>query len=151
MRFFEETPGMGILRNLLYGLIIALIYMYVMILLWRFNTEFLLGYVLIGLSLSFFGWGGERLWLVTISNFFNRSSGWKVLLSRIPLWAMFGGMGYTIAVVLAMKYKILNAQLVPIKNMFFIGAKISCIVQLFLLLITQQSKPLQPTIKQSLL
>ncbi len=147
MGFFDETPGRGILRNLLYGVIIALIYLYVMILMWRFNTEFLSGYLIIGLCFSFFGWGAERLWGVTIAHLLTHSSTAATIASRIPFWAMFGGMGYTLAVIIGMKYEILNVQLIPIKNMFFIGAKISCIIQFFLLLIAQQRKQLQPTIQ----
>ncbi len=140
MRLFEETPRMGILRNLLYGVIIALIYAGVMIPMWKYNTEFLPGYLLIGVCLSFFGWAGERLWLASIGTGFKNSSAWNLLASRMLIWAMFGGMGYTIAITIAVKYDVIYVQLIPIKNMFFIGAHLSCIIQLFLLYLTQRKQ-----------
>ena len=142
MRLFDETPGMVILRNVLYAIVITIVYVLVMMKLWRFNAGFLPAYCVIGICFAFFGWGGERLWYVTGGKFFQRPDGWLSLPTRLPYWAMFGGMAYVVAIVVSKKAGLVHLYERPISDMFFSGAQIGCLIQLSLYVLNGRMKRL---------
>ncbi|MBI3189743.1 MAG: hypothetical protein HYZ33_03750, partial [Ignavibacteriales bacterium] len=129
LRFFDETPAMGILRNCVYAIIIMLLYSLTMMLLGHFDAGFLPAYCLVGIGFSFFGWGGERLWYATIANFFKQPRRWYAVLSHVPLWGMFGGISYTVVLLASKKFSFLLVDEIPVKNLFFTGAAIGAFIQ----------------------
>jgi hypothetical protein len=140
MRFFNETPAMGILRNCVYAIIVMALYSLVMLLLGHYNAGFLPAYALIGIGFSFFGWGGERLWYATIANYFKQPHRWYVILSHVPLWGMFGGMSYTTALLTSKKLSFLLLDEIPVKNLFFTGAAIGALLQYILYMLDVRIK-----------
>ncbi len=101
-------------------------------LLGHFDSGFLSSYLFVGIGFSFFGWGGERLWYATIANFFKEPLHWYAVLSHVPLWGLFGGMGYTIALLVSKKFFFFPVDEIPVKNIFFTGATIGTFIQFVL-------------------
>lgn len=131
---------MGILRNCVYAIIIMALYSFTMMLLGHFDAGFLAAYGLVGIGFSFFGWGGERLWYATIANYFNQPHRWYAILSHVPLWGMFGGMSYTIALLISKNFSLLLLDEIPVKNLFFTGAAIGALIQYILYLLDVRIK-----------
>ncbi len=87
------------------------------------------GWLLIGVSLSFFGWGTERLWYSMISPIFSRPFSWYAYLTRIPFWYIAGGVGYSLGLVLAKSFCFRDVELIPMKSHFADGGLIGVIFQ----------------------
>lgn len=134
---------MGILRNVLYAVIIAAGYSLAMVIAGRFNAGFLPAYIMIGACLSFFGWGGERLWHATLKNFFHCPFAWYVAPTHLPLWGMMGGIGYTIAILTAKKIGVYPVDEIPVKDFFLTGASLGCMIQSGLYALDLKIKQLQ--------
>ena len=106
-------------------------------------------YVVIGVSVSVFGWGGN---LLSRGTDFPRgtdiesanlhgggpASGGPVgqQLLRLPFWFMAGGCGYTTGMLTAKKLLLLGFYDTPVRPIFLLGGVMGCALQLIYMLPT---------------
>ena len=124
-----ERPLRGSLRNLMYGIIAAIVLALIHLLMGSFQMKNMFGYVLIGNGISFFGWGAERLWYSTISKMLVNPFSWFAYVTRLPFWYIAGGIGYTLAMLFSKKYGFLEIYDIPVKHLFEVGGIIECSIQ----------------------
>jgi|ERR1041385_1421784 hypothetical protein len=124
-----ERPPRGIARNLMYGSVAALILTLFRFLAGALNWRNAVGFLLIGNGVSFFGWGAERLWYATVSTMVENPFSISAYCSRIPFWYIAGGIGYTLAALMAKKLGLLDVTDIPVKGLFDVGGRIECVIQ----------------------
>jgi hypothetical protein len=92
-------------------------------------SEHLAGYLLLGASLALFGWGGNRLWQVTIGMMTAQLPRWAALVGRIPFWYLCGAIGYVLGLLAAKKYGLLTVYDIPVKPLFRFGGLVGMATQ----------------------
>ena len=132
----DETPARGIARNLLFGSLLGLVLFLFMIHDNSLNVQSVLGFFLVGTAILFFGWGAERLWYATVSRMMSNPFSILSYVTRIPFWYVAGGTAFTLAMLLAKKYGLLDVYDIPVKNLFTDGGRIGCVIQIPLQILT---------------
>ena len=125
----SERPIKGFIRNVILGILVGSF----LIIIKAFTTEFgwneILSYFICGILISFFGWGAERLWYSLIAVMFKKPFSFYAYLTRLPLWWMAGGIGYTIGILFMLKLKYIVVDDVQMKNVFSFGSIVGIIFQ----------------------
>lgn len=96
------------------------------------DQYYCLGIFLISSSLFYFGWATERLWFRTISKMVANPFSFWAFLTRIPFWFIGGGIGFSLASLLAYKYGLVYISVVPQSNLFLIGGILECVLQILI-------------------
>ena len=94
----------------------------------EFQWGNLIVYGLEGMSISVLWWGAERLWLSTVGGMVRNPSRMLAYLTRLPLWYMAGGIGTTLAFLIAVKTGSIDLPTAPIKPVFVVGGKVGVLV-----------------------
>jgi len=81
----------------------------------------IMGYVLVGLSISMFVLGSDHVWRSTMKPMVLSSRPSVVYSSRLPFWYIAGGMGYVVGLLLAKKIGLLTVFDIPVKSLFTFG------------------------------
>jgi len=93
-------------------------------------SDHLLGYLLLGACIALFGWGGNRLWQVTVGMMTVAFPPWAAYASRIPFWYLCGGMGYVLGLLVAKRYALLTVYDIPVRPLFQFGGLLGIATQL---------------------
>jgi len=80
-------------------------------------------YLVIGISLALFSWGGELLWRSLTDRPSNK---WAAIMSALPFWFFSGGCGYTTGMLLAKKLSFIGFYDIPVRPIFLVGGIIGC-------------------------
>jgi hypothetical protein len=83
-------------------------------------------YLLIGLSLSLFGWGGSLLRRTLTDRNVGPTRSALGMLSGLPFWFFSGGCGYTTGMLIAKKLLLLGFYDIPVRPIFLLGGIIGC-------------------------
>ncbi len=126
----NERPVRSVARNLLYGILVALLIWLVHALFGLVHWQRLPGYLIIGNMMTFAGWGAEVLWRNTIGNMLMRPPPFVAYLARIPFWYLAGGIGYVLGMLVAKKTGLIGFYDIPVEPLFALGGKIGCLVQI---------------------
>ena len=103
-------------------------------------------YLVIGLSLSLFGWGGDLLRrsltdrpAIKIGGFnIHQRDGGQVgptrsfagVLSALPFWFLTGGWGYTTGMLISKKILLIGFYYIPVRPIFLVGGILGCVLHL---------------------
>ncbi len=120
----SERPFRGFIRNFILGIFIGSFLIIIKAFTKRLGGDEILSYLFCGILISFFGWGAERLWYSLIAVMFKKPFSFYAYLTRLPLWWMAGGIGYTIGILFMLKADYIVINDIPIKNVFFFGSTI---------------------------
>ena len=83
-------------------------------------------YLLIGLSLSLFGWGGELLRRSSAGQMIGHARSYAGMLSGLPFWFFSGGCGYTTGMLIAKKLLLIGFYDIPVRPVFLLGGIVGC-------------------------
>ena len=128
----EEHPVHGILRNLLYGVLLGAVLGLFQTISGELNRAEITGYLVIGNGITFFGWGADRIWFFTAAKMMKNPFSWAAYLTRVPFWCIAGGIGYTLGILLSKKFGLLEVYDIPIKPLFTSGGEIEIAAQVLL-------------------
>ena len=134
-----ERPLLGVFRATVYGAAIALVLTIMNYFIIEFQWYNLFGFLLVGIGISLFGWGSDRLWHSTISKMVMNPFSVLAYSSRLPFWFIAGGIGYTLGMLIAKKYGLLAMYDVPVKQLFQYGGKVGCVIQIPVQIIAHRS------------
>jgi hypothetical protein len=138
-----QSPRKRLLQRfflcLMYGVTLGIILIIANIFYQGFSVERVIGYLMVGNGVTFFGWCAEQLWLSTISKMFKNPFSWFAYLTRVPFWYFSGGIGYTLGILLSKKFGMINESDIPIKPIFYTGGKIGIAIQVLVQIVTYRS------------
>jgi hypothetical protein len=87
------------------------------------------GFLLLGVSIALFGWGGNRLWQLTVGMMTAASPRWVGYAGRIPFWYLWGAIGYVLGLLAAKKFALLTVYDIPVKPLFQFGGLVGIATQ----------------------
>ncbi|MBI4809979.1 MAG: hypothetical protein HY800_00735 [Ignavibacteriales bacterium] len=125
----SERPLPGIFRNIILGIIIGIFLTIIGIFRGWSGWHEIISYFICGILISFFGWGAERLWYSIVAGMMQKPFSMYAYLTRLPLWWIAGGIGYTIGMLFSLKMNFIYINDIPVKNIFFYGGFIGILFQ----------------------
>ncbi len=93
------------------------------------------GFLLLLLILVAALWTGDRLWCATLGSLFAFRSQFIIFLSKLPFWAIAGGIGWEIGLLLAKRAGLLVVYDVPIAPAFVSGMGFGIVVEVVVVLL----------------
>ena len=124
-----ERPVLGSFKCLILGSIIAALLALINIVFHNGQFSEFFGCLLVGNGLMFFGWGADRLWHATVSAMLTNPFSFSAVVTRIPFWYFAGGIGYTLGLLCSKKMSLMDAQDIPVKELFKFGGQLGCAIQ----------------------
>lgn len=123
-----HTPGVLLLRflaGMILGVVLGLLSFF-------YGNSFdghLAGFMLVGIALMMFTWGGERLLYAIVGDMFEQVPAAFAYLLRSPWWWLAGGVAYSVASLVAKKIGWLVVYDLPVRPIFEIGGKLGILLQ----------------------
>ncbi len=93
------------------------------------------GFVVVFVAFSLSLWTGERLWRTTVGSLFSFQKLILIFLSKLPFWALAGGIGWEIGLLLAKRYGLLTVYDIPIRSWFIFGCTLGVLIQIIVSLL----------------
>lgn len=117
-------------RHLTYAVVIAAALIVINIILGNVAWWTPHGYLVVGLSLSFFSMGSEYLWNRMMRKLLHESSNAVTFASKLPFWYFSGGIGYALALLFCKKLGIMGVYDTPMRDIFYFGGWAGLVIQL---------------------
>jgi hypothetical protein len=90
----------------------------------EFRVYKLTGFVLAGWCVAAWWWIGETMWRTILVPMVAHSSYRLQYMTRIPLWYMISGIGYTLGLLIGQRLGIFYVYDIPVKPIFLCGGMI---------------------------